>query len=416
MIEFECPHCGNHFEVEDALAGRDGWCRVCKKMIIIPSPTARAWDDLSMEERFRRCHKLLQFAATKADKYKRLIVDFHDENEMLASRVRSLELGDQAGVAGADRAIGAMDAKQNLRVAELEAELAMVRRDLADAHARLADVDHEDMPKLDGSGLDEIEQEQLARLHIEIVEARKQNASSHYLLDKARRELSTLREWIAEAVAKIERARGRVASCRELDGNAYDASVLDRDHLAMQVDRLESDLECERTARRDAERQLAETRSELDRLKSDVAANLAQGAARESHAFGNGADDDDRVAQEIESMREELERERQSIRDKTEALSKAEGELDELRHLASGKQDEKEEPEQPPEETREVTPEEEENAEHMVFRPHTGGAAAAELGNGAPSKSSPIYDSYQRFIQQLEEAPVDSDESEDEAT
>ena len=71
MIEFDCQHCGKRFAVHDDLAGREGWCRSCKKMIVVPHPSGvRFIEDMPPEERFTRMHRLLMIAASKAEKYK----------------------------------------------------------------------------------------------------------------------------------------------------------------------------------------------------------------------------------------------------------------------------------------------------------------------------------------------------------
>ena len=71
MIEFKCQHCGKGLHLNDSYAGRDGWCRVCKRMVIVPGggPVARV-EELPPEEGYERLQRLLQYAATKADKFK----------------------------------------------------------------------------------------------------------------------------------------------------------------------------------------------------------------------------------------------------------------------------------------------------------------------------------------------------------
>ncbi len=99
VIEFECPHCGNEFRVPDESAGRDGWCRVCKRMVIVPNPdgSGMQWDDLSAEERVIRLDKLLQFAATKADKLKVLLKKYSVEGDKLVPAKPTLEDGAEHG-------------------------------------------------------------------------------------------------------------------------------------------------------------------------------------------------------------------------------------------------------------------------------------------------------------------------------
>ncbi len=80
MIEFDCQHCGKRFAVHDDLAGREGWCRSCKKMIVVPHPSGvRFIEDMPVEERFTRMHRLLMIAATKAEKYKKRVKELEDQ-------------------------------------------------------------------------------------------------------------------------------------------------------------------------------------------------------------------------------------------------------------------------------------------------------------------------------------------------
>ena len=90
MIEFKCPHCQNAFSVPDELSGRDGWCRVCKNMIVIRDSNSPQPDlnDLPLEERYTRLDKLMQYAAGRADNFKLLLSAYRDETGgLISSRV-----------------------------------------------------------------------------------------------------------------------------------------------------------------------------------------------------------------------------------------------------------------------------------------------------------------------------------------
>ena len=82
MIEFACPHCQNSLKVADDLAGRDGWCRVCKRWIVIPMGSGKGspMDSMTVEEKYERLEHMLQYAATKADSLKGLLSKYCDEN------------------------------------------------------------------------------------------------------------------------------------------------------------------------------------------------------------------------------------------------------------------------------------------------------------------------------------------------
>ena len=82
MIEFTCPNCENLLKVADNLAGRDGWCRVCKRWIVIPMGSGKGspMDSMTVEEKYERLEYMLQYAATKADNPKGLLSKYCDEN------------------------------------------------------------------------------------------------------------------------------------------------------------------------------------------------------------------------------------------------------------------------------------------------------------------------------------------------
>ena len=85
MIEFDCEHCGKPLHLNDSYAGRDGWCRACKQMVIVPSGgrTYRV-RDLPQEEGIQRLQRLLQYAATKADKFKLHLAQQEPEGRRVA--------------------------------------------------------------------------------------------------------------------------------------------------------------------------------------------------------------------------------------------------------------------------------------------------------------------------------------------
>jgi uncharacterized protein YoxC len=85
MITFDCPHCGYRLQVDEAFAGRDGWCRICKKLIAVPSHDAKTPEDLTPTEQYARLTKAFQYAATKADRYQALFVKLRDESQQRAA-------------------------------------------------------------------------------------------------------------------------------------------------------------------------------------------------------------------------------------------------------------------------------------------------------------------------------------------
>ena len=89
MLYFDCPHCGNHLRLEDEFAGRDGWCRACKGMIVAPTPgrETAGIETLSLEIRYNRLYHLFRFAATKADNYKLLLGRLRAQREALTQEL-----------------------------------------------------------------------------------------------------------------------------------------------------------------------------------------------------------------------------------------------------------------------------------------------------------------------------------------
>jgi len=90
MIEFDCQHCGNHFVVEEKFAGHDGWCRVCKRFIIVPQADGSGGriEDLSPAEKCFRVERTLRYAAKKAQRYRLLLQQYTDKDGRLVSAER----------------------------------------------------------------------------------------------------------------------------------------------------------------------------------------------------------------------------------------------------------------------------------------------------------------------------------------
>ena len=96
MINFECEHCGGALTGADDYAGRDGWCRFCRQMIIIPGgDSTERVADLSPEERYRRMGRLLQYAARRADDYKQKTVHHKQEAQRLGKELEVLAAGNR---------------------------------------------------------------------------------------------------------------------------------------------------------------------------------------------------------------------------------------------------------------------------------------------------------------------------------
>ncbi|MCF6283917.1 MAG: hypothetical protein L3K26_01815 [Candidatus Hydrogenedentes bacterium] len=153
VIDFNCQYCGKLLRLEDSFAGCDGWCRACKRMIIVPDggPVVQI-EDLPAEQAVARLQKLLQYAATKADEYKILRVRKGKEEKRKANMeaTASDALGEQlirytalrADFEAAEKARHQAEARQEelesaLRLAD-GADTESVKEEIAVLEAKLA--------------------------------------------------------------------------------------------------------------------------------------------------------------------------------------------------------------------------------------------------------------------------------------
>ncbi len=89
MIEFDCPHCGNHLLHQEAFAGRDGWCRICKGIISIPQPGQPSpVINLNLEQRYARLERLFKHAVSIVDEHRQLQARLQEGGNGLAEEVR----------------------------------------------------------------------------------------------------------------------------------------------------------------------------------------------------------------------------------------------------------------------------------------------------------------------------------------
>jgi len=113
MIEFDCPHCGNHFRVEEKLGGRHGWCRICRGFIIVPSAHSSVrWEQMPAEQRVVRLEKILR-ATTEL---------YNEQHTQLLALQRELEKGSRKGGGGAG------DNQVTMRLKQAERDLMSVSR------------------------------------------------------------------------------------------------------------------------------------------------------------------------------------------------------------------------------------------------------------------------------------------------
>jgi chromosome segregation ATPase len=211
MIEFKCQHCGKGLHLNDSYAGRDGWCRVCKRMVIVPGGgQVLRVEDLPPEEGYERLQRLLQYAATKADKYKVHLAREAKEREHAPQTEEALQ---QARVALAERE----QALERLR--DEHASLTSAFREQGD---RLAALEHG--PASAASISPEMEVE-LAQLRAELAAEREARQALSTDLDvreaaisRLEEEAAALRNVAAEAHRLEESAVAERVNLRALEG------------------------------------------------------------------------------------------------------------------------------------------------------------------------------------------------------
>lgn len=236
MIEFKCQHCGKGLHLNDSYAGRDGWCRVCKRMVIVPGggPESRV-EDLPPEEGYERLQRLLQYAATKADKFKvhlsrqvkeqehtaRVEEALLEAQRLLAERESAAEkLRQELDVTAASlrekearfsdlEAAGA--AGSSAQVSELEWELGTIRADLA--------IERESRQSLSAAVAER--DASLARLEKELLTAKKSLAKHVRLEESAAADRVNLRALegglasLKTQLHQVETERDRLAALLE---------------------------------------------------------------------------------------------------------------------------------------------------------------------------------------------------------
>lgn len=360
MISFDCPHCGNMFEVEEKLAGRDGWCRVCKMMIIIPEPGATEVGELSLEERCDRLDKLLQFAATKADKYKRLIMEFHRDNVRLASQVHLAdrtaeqikEENDAARVTDTDsegiadaitRLSEELDTERAKRSAaataakEERVELERTRAELAEATERLLTREMEmiaaerddpvsDDTVPDGEAVHETAEESAPEGNNGDGRFRVSGAAEDR--DEARGrsegECLRLREELAEATFCLEELREESRQAVQGVEEEREALVAECARLEDETSRITNEHEASRKENRIAHADAEETRREIAKLRRDLEEERVKAAAKAREEKRDNGGDGLRYQDlevQVDRLKSDLECERQTRSDLEKAVS-----------------------------------------------------------------------------------------------
>lgn len=285
MISFECAHCGNDFRVEAGLAGRYGWCRVCKGLIIVPGKDEAPFAEWEPEEKIKKLGSILRQAGLRQERDGRYI-----------RRMRQKMERDEAG---------------DERIVELRETVKELRGRLEMAESHHSEV----IAKLEENGADRgVLRDRLERLGAD-------NIKLNEALGESAAELDEVRAANAAANETIERLRHELAT-RD-GGDSSEAIQAEFDGLAK--------------ARDEAARELTLAREEIQELKSaheealrvsathEAAEREAQARAESEAARAKAADDArEEQASTIEQLNAEGERLRQDV-------AHHEGELETLR-------------------------------------------------------------------------------------
>ena len=241
MIEFDCPHCGNHFRVEETLGGRHGWCRLCKGFIVVPTARSRMhWEDLPAEQRVVRLEKILR-STTEL---------YNAQHEELLALQRTLTEHAEA----VERAHG---------IAQHLEQVA---------------------PRLEQAERD------ITRLSQELSQAAEAKGAANANAERATKEYESIARSLAESeaacealAAELKRAEGRMAEMAEAE-STRESLLAERDSLRRRLEEREADLHrlqggAEGSGSGDDGRQLLE---QLDQARADrdaAAANQAKAEA-----------------------------------------------------------------------------------------------------------------------------------------
>ena len=271
MIEFNCPHCQNAFSVPDELSGRDGWCRVCKHMIVIQDSHGAqpGINDLPLEERYARLDKLMQYAAGRADNFKLLLNAYRDENGgLIPSRLLSSD----------------NEQHQVMRDHLDNAELQNKQRD-----EELTDVNKQ------RDALEADKKKLCLELENSLAEARDTESTPTAI---------TLEENLKKAETKIV----TLSAGLEEETHARSQAENDRNTLDDKIEQIQADLDAVSDARADSELQRNEMAETIQCLEGDLAAGAERimALSQEIVSLQAELEASKRVEEEVMSLTKEL--------------------------------------------------------------------------------------------------------------
>lgn len=261
MIEFNCQHCGKALHLNDSYAGRDGWCRVCKRMVIVPDggPPVRI-EDLPPEEGYVRLQRLLQYAATKADQYKAHLKRQVLEEEKLAKLEEALRQANSAL------------AESKSQVQRLHAELGQARKSLDGFASRIIEL--ESALRAAGEDADSGAAEVAAVLRAELAAERgAREALESRLRDRAVEHTELQEEFQAyrQTQEKLQRAAAADSGQRRALERELVSVKAQLQHVEQDRDRIVCALEDGTAGADDTARILLEKDTEISALTAEVA-------------------------------------------------------------------------------------------------------------------------------------------------
>ena len=266
MIEFDCPHCGNHLLHQEAFAGRDGWCRICKGIISIPQPGQPSPVlNLNLEQRYARLERLFKHAVSIVDEHRQLQARLQEGGNGLAEEVRLRTEAQQTSVS------------LNLQLEAATASLQSVEAECATLRGRVAAVETER-----DSLQEKLDAQVLERSTLEVTLA----------------EVQTLADRLPEMEVALTEACDEI-SRRENENDELLERVLDVEQKLDTAGEMSEQAIAERAAERDA------YEKRLDGLRGELCASEDESAALKEQ-LATAAAEKSRLTSELEEMQEAM--------------------------------------------------------------------------------------------------------------
>ena len=240
MIEFECPHCSNVFTVGPELAGRHGWCRVCKGLIEVPGDDAdHPSTNLTPEHKIKILEKLLRYAGTRFERDRKELLAMHEKYEQLTQREDLTE---------------SLERKLTRRDARLTEAQRVTDKLTADLEAAAAS---------------------RGAVEAEVVYARAEAEQLRETAEKHQADIDSLTSQLADSEASLARLKEEMATVGS-DSSHADTRLAD---LSLEVEQLTKTLEAAQARIAEAEEGHQPLRSQVTELETTLALEREAAAA-----------------------------------------------------------------------------------------------------------------------------------------